>query len=313
MPTKSRPRSEIHVAVLMGGWSAEREVTLSSGRECAKALETAGFKVTAIDVDLSIAATLAALKPDVCFNALHGRWGEDGCIQGVLEVLGLPYTHSGVRASAVAMDKAMTKRIVAQMGVPVAEAREVTPQEAMADHVMPPPYVVKPVSEGSSVGVVIVKAGANRPPEAIRTVPVTQDGHLMVERFIPGRELTCATIMGEATEIIDIVAAGHLEFYDYEAKYAPGGSEHILPAKIPASVRDAIRKHTVAAHEALGCRGVSRCDFRWDEAKNELIFLEINTQPGMTPTSLVPELAAHRGLSFPELCALMVDDAGLNR
>jgi D-alanine-D-alanine ligase len=297
----------------MGGWSAEREVTLSSGRECAKALETAGYTVTAIDVDRNIAATLTALKPDVCFNALHGRWGEDGCMQGVLEVLGLPYTHSGVRASAVAMDKAMTKRIVAQVGVPVAEAREVTPQEAMADHIMPPPYVVKPVSEGSSVGVVIVKSGANRPPEAIRSVPVTQDGHLMVERFIPGRELTCATILGEATEIIDIVSAGHLEFYDYEAKYAPGGSEHILPAKIPAAVRDAIRKHTVAAHEALGCRGVSRCDFRWDEAKNELIFLEINTQPGMTPTSLVPELAAHRGLSFPDLCALMVEDAGLNR
>jgi D-alanine-D-alanine ligase len=313
MPTTKRLRSQTHVAVLMGGWSAEREVSLSSGRECAKALAEAGFRVTPVDVDRNIAATLAALKPDVCFNALHGRWGEDGCLQGLLEVMALPYTHSGVGASAIAMDKSMTKRIVAAAGVPVAEAREVTPEEALADHALPPPYVAKPISEGSSVGVVIVKAGANRPPEAIRSIPLTEARKLMVERFIPGRELTCATILGEASEIIDIVAAGHLEFYDYEAKYAPGGSKHVLPAAIPARVRDAIRRHTVAAHEALGCRGVSRCDFRWDEAKDELIFLEINTQPGMTPTSLVPELAQHRGLSFAELCALLVEDAGLNR
>ena len=256
---------------------------------------------------------LTKLKPDVAFNALHGRWGEDGCVQGVLEILAIPYTHSGVRASSVAMDKAATKRIVAQAGVPVAEAREVMAAEALAEHVLPPPYVVKPIAEGSSVGVVIVAAGANRPPEKIRTVPVTKDGKLMVERFIPGRELTCATILGEATEVIDIVSAAHLAFYDYEAKYAPGGSEHILPAKIPATIRDAIRRHTVAAHEALGCRGVSRCDFRWDENKNELIFLEINTQPGMTSTSLVPELAAHKGISYPEFVALLVEDASLER
>jgi D-alanine-D-alanine ligase len=211
------------------------------------------------------------------------------------------------------MDKAATKRIVAQVGVPVADAIEVTRDAAMADHVLPTPYVAKPISEGSSVGVVIVPAGANRPPEAIRSIPLNADGRLMVERFIPGRELTCATLFDEASEIIDIVAADHLTFYDYEAKYAPGGSKHILPADLPARVRDDVRRHTVAAHRALGCRGVSRCDFRYDPARDELIFLEINTQPGMTATSLVPELAQHRGISFPEFLALMVEDAGLER
>lgn len=311
--SSSKPRSEIHVALLMGGWSAEREVSLSSGRECSAALEAEGYKVTRVDVDRDIAATLRALKPDVCFNALHGRWGEDGTIQGVLEVLAIPYTHSGVLASSVAMNKTVTKRVVAMSGVPVAEAREVSVAEALADHVLPPPYVAKPIAEGSSVGVVIVKAGANRPPEAIRTIPLTRDGQLMVERYIPGRELTCATIDGEASDVIDIVAAHHLEFYDYEAKYAPGGSKHILPAQIPDRIRDAVRRHTVAAHHALGCRGVSRCDFRWDEEKDELIFLELNTQPGMTPTSLVPELAQHRGWSFGRLVSWLVEDAGLDR
>jgi D-alanine-D-alanine ligase len=307
------PRKFTHVAVLMGGWSAEREVSLSSGKECADALETAGYRVTRIDVGRDIGDVLTKLKPDVCFNALHGRWGEDGCVQGLLEVLGIPYTHSGVRASAVAMDKQQTKRIVAAAGVPVAEAVEVTPAEALADHVMPVPYVAKPIAEGSSVGVVIVPKGANRPPEKIRTVPLTADGKLMVERYIPGRELTCAVIMGEATEIIDIVSAAHLQFYDYEAKYAPGGSQHILPAVVPTVLRDQIRRHTKAAHDALGCRGVSRCDFRWDEATGELAFLEINTQPGMTPTSLVPELGQNRGLSFPALVSLLVEDASLER
>jgi D-alanine-D-alanine ligase len=302
-----------HVAVLMGGWSAEREVSLSSGKECADALEVAGYCVTRVDVGRDITDVLTRLKPDACFNALHGRWGEDGCIQGLLEVLGIPYTHSGVRASSVAMNKQQTKRIVAEVGVPVAIALEVTPTEALAEHVMAPPYVVKPISEGSSVGVVIVTSGANRPPDQIKTVPVTPDGHLMVERYIPGRELTCAVIMGEATEIIDIVSAAHLKFYDYEAKYAPGGSEHILPAVIPVALREAIRRHTLAAHVALGCRGVSRCDFRWDEANSDLVFLEINTQPGMTPTSLVPELGQHRGLSFPQLVAALVEDASVDR
>jgi D-alanine-D-alanine ligase len=297
----------------MGGWSAEREVSLSSGRECTKALQQAGFRVTPVDVGRDLAAVLAQLKPDVCFNALHGRWGEDGCVQGLLEMMGIPYTHSGVRASAVAMDKERTKTIVAMAGVPVAGAKLVTIDEALADHVLPPPYVAKPISEGSSVGVVIVKAGANRPPDRIRTIPTTAEGQIMVERFIPGRELTCGVILDEPTELIDIVSAGHLEFYDYEAKYAPGGSQHILPAQVPPSVRDRVRSYTHAAWTALGCRGVARADFRWDDQKDELIFLELNTQPGMTPTSLVPELGAHRGLTFPELCARLVADASLDR
>jgi D-alanine-D-alanine ligase len=302
-----------HVAVLMGGWSAEREVSLSSGRECANALEGEGFRVTRIDVSHDLAAQLAEVKPDVCFNALHGRWGEDGCVQGLLEVLEMPYTHSGVLASSVAMNKEWTKQIVRSVGVPVAHGVLVTPEVALADHAMPPPYVAKPVAEGSSVGVVIVKAGANRPPEAIRRIPVTRDGQIMVEKFIAGRELTCAVVGDTVTDIIDIVAADHLEFYDYEAKYAPGGSKHILPARIPDDVSRAIQAHTLAAHRALGCRGVSRSDFRWDDATGELVFLEINTQPGMTPTSLVPELGQHMGLSFGALVAWLVEDASINR
>jgi len=311
MTEKSRERQ--HVAVLMGGWSAEREVSLSSGRECAAALEAEGFRVTRVDVGRDLAARLVELEPDVCFNALHGRWGEDGCVQGLLEVLGIPYTHSGPLASAVAMHKEQTKRVVRALGVPIAEARIVTPAEALADHVMEPPYVAKPIAEGSSVGVVIVKRGANRPPEAVRTIPVTRDGHIMVETYVAGRELTCGVIGDLATEIIDIVPAENLEFYDYEAKYAPGGSRHILPAAIPAKVRDAVRKYTLAAHQALGCRGISRCDFRWDEEKDELVFLEINTQPGMTPTSLIPELAAHAGIPFGKLLAWLIEDASVDR
>lgn len=302
-----------HVAVLMGGWSAEREVSLSSGRECAKALEGEGYRVTPVDVGHDLAARLGEVAPDVCFNALHGRWGEDGCVQGLLEVLEIPYTHSGVLASSVAMNKEWTKQIVSRVGVPVANGVLVTPDAALADHALPPPYVAKPVAEGSSVGVVIVRPGVNRPPEAIRTVPVTREGHIMVEKFIAGRELTCGVVGENVTDIIDIVAADHLEFYDYEAKYAPGGSRHILPARIPDAIRSSIQDHTKAAHRALGCRGVSRSDFRWDEATGELAFLEINTQPGMTPTSLVPELAQHMGLSFGALVAWLVEDASTAR
>lgn len=302
-----------HVAVLMGGWSAEREVSLSSGRECAKALEEAGYRVTPIDVGRDLAARLAEIQPDVCFNALHGRWGEDGCVQGVLEVMGIPYTHSGVMASAIAMNKEQTKRIVAKAGVPIAEGRLVTPELAMADHVLPPPYVAKPIAEGSSVGVVIVERGANRPPEIIRKIPVTRENELMIEAYIAGRELTCGVIGDTVTDIIDIVPAGHLEFYDYEAKYAPGGSRHILPAKVPAAIREAVRAHTLAAHRAVGCRGVSRSDFRYDEERGQLVFLEVNTQPGMTPTSLIPELAQHLGLSFPQLVSWLVEDASTDR
>jgi D-alanine-D-alanine ligase len=313
MTTKATGQGKPHVAVLMGGWSAEREVSLSSGRECVKALEGEGFRVTPIDAGHHLAQQLAEVAPDVCFNALHGRWGEDGCVQGLLEVLEIPYTHSGVLASAMAMDKERTKQIVQGVGVPVARGLIVTPEAALADHVMAPPYVAKPVAEGSSVGVVIARSGANRPPEAIRTIPVSREGHIMVEKFVAGRELTCCVIGDEVSDIIDIIAADHLEFYDYEAKYAPGGSKHILPAHIPDAVRRAIQSHTLAAHRALGCRGVSRSDFRWDEATGELAFLEINTQPGMTPTSLVPELAQHMGLSFGALVAWLVGDASIAR
>jgi D-alanine-D-alanine ligase len=302
-----------HVAVLMGGWSAEREVSLSSGRECATALEGEGFRVTRVDVGRDLATKLVELAPDVCFNALHGRWGEDGCVQGLLEVLDIPYTHSGVLASSIAMHKEQTKRVVRAVGVPVAEARLVSPAEAMAAHVLEPPYVAKPIAEGSSVGVVIVKRGANRPPEAIRSIPVTRDGEIMIEPYIAGHELTCGVIGDTVTDIIDIVPAPNLEFYDYEAKYAPGGSRHILPAPLPSNVRRAVQDFTLKAHRALGCRGISRCDFRWDDATDELVFLEINTQPGMTPTSLIPELAAHAGMPFGKLLAWLVEDASLDR
>jgi D-alanine-D-alanine ligase len=302
-----------HVAMLMGGWSAEREVSLSSGRGCTKALEGEGFRVTQIDVGHHLAEQLAEVAPDVCFNALHGRWGEDGCVQGLLEVLEMPYTHSGVLASAIAMDKERTKQIVQGVGVPIAMGLLVTPEAALAEHVMAPPYVAKPVAEGSSVGVVIARSGANRPPDAIRTIPLSRDGQIMVERFVAGRELTCCVIGDEVSDIIDIIAADHLEFYDYEAKYAPGGSKHILPARIPDEIRRTVQGHTLAAHRALGCRGVSRSDFRWDEATGELAFLEINTQPGMTPTSLVPELAQYMGRSFGALVAWLVEDASILR
>ncbi len=313
MTATKPPRRYPHVAVLMGGWSAEREVSLSSGKGCADALEAEGFRVTRVDADRDLAATLAALKPDACFNALHGRWGEDGCVQGLLEVLGLAYTHSGVLASSLAMHKERTKEIVARHGVPVAAGVLVTREDALRDHAIEPPYVAKPVSEGSSVGVVIVKSGANRPPEAIRQIPVTREGQIMVERFVAGRELTCGVIGDKATGIIDIVAAGHLQFYDYEAKYAPGGSRHILPADIPAGVAAAIQRHTLAAHQALGCRGVTRSDFRYDDTTGELAFLEINTQPGMTPTSLIPELAEYAGMSYGQLVAWLVEDASTDR
>ena len=301
-----------HVAVLMGGWSAEREVSLRSGAGCADALEQAGYKVTRVDVGRNLAERLRELKPDCCFNALHGRWGEDGCVQGLLEVLGIPYTHSGVLASALAMNKVRAKLARAAAGVPVASGVTISRDEALKDHGLEPPYVAKPIAEGSSVGVVIVSSGANRPPEAIGQI-ATLEGNIMLETFVAGYELTCSVVGDRVTEIIDIVPAENLTFYDYEAKYAPGGSKHILPAKLPADVYVAIQQHTLAAHQALGCRGVSRADFRYDPAKGELVCLEVNTQPGMTGTSLVPELAAHWGWSFPDLVSWMVEDASTDR
>jgi D-alanine-D-alanine ligase len=312
---KAPERTHGHVAVLMGGWSAEREVSLRSGAACAAALEREGYRVTPIDVDRDLSAKLKKFAPDVCFNALHGRFGEDGCVQGLLECLGIPYTHSGVLASALAMHKERAKDVMGPAGVPVADAEVVTRREAMSRHVLAPPYVVKPVAEGSSVGVVIVEVGANAPPQKIGDGG-SPDDLVMVERYIPGRELTCAVIGDFVTDVIEIKPLKGLDFYDYEAKYAPGGSQHVLPADILPDVYQLVRKYTVAACRALGCRGAARADFRYDDTTDgagELICLEVNTQPGMTETSLVPELAQHAGWSFGELVRWLVEDASCNR
>ncbi len=309
------PRTFGHVAVLMGGLSAERSVSLRSGEAVAAALEGEGYRVTRIDVGRDIARRLDEVRPEVCFNALHGRFGEDGLIQGILETMDIPYTHSGVLASALAMHKEKAKAIMKPAGVPVAEARLVLRGEAAAAHALPPPYVVKPVDEGSSVGVLIVRAGTNDWAKLIRDGG-PEDQIVMVERFIPGRELTCAVIGDFVTEAIEIVPEKGLAFYDFEAKYAPGGSRHELPADVLPDVYRLIRKYTLAAHASLGCRGVSRADFRFDDTAGgtgELICLEVNTQPGMTGTSLVPELAAYAGWSFGELVRWIVEDASCSR
>lgn len=308
-------RTHNHVAVLMGGLSAEREVSLRSGAAVVEALRSEGYRVTAIDVDRELAQQLTSVKPDVCFNALHGQFGEDGCVQGILELLAIPYTHSGVLSSALAMHKERAKDVMKLAGVAVAQAKLVTREQALSDHVMPPPYVVKPVAEGSSVGVVIVAPDAERPPNSI-AAGGPLDQIVMVERFIAGRELTCAVIGDFVTDVIEIVPLKGLTFYDYEAKYAPGGSKHEMPAQLLPDLYQSVRFLTLRAHQSLGCRGVSRADFRLDDTPGgtgELICLEVNTQPGMTGTSLVPELAGHAGWSFGELVRWMVEDASCNR
>ena len=301
-------RAAPRIAVLMGGLSAEREVSLVTGRSCARALREAGYAdVVEVDAGLDLPARLADLKPDVCFNALHGRWGEDGCVQGILEWMRIPYTHSGVLASALAMDKAKAKEVYAAAGLPIVQSVLATREAVEAGHVLPPPYVVKPNNEGSSVGVYIVREGANAPRLA-ETMPDT----VMVETYAPGRELT-VSVMGErALCVTDILTDG---WYDYDAKYKAGGSRHVLPAALPAPIEAACLDFALRAHRALGCRGLSRTDFRWDEARglDGLILLETNTQPGMTPTSLSPEQAAHVGISFPDLCHWIVEDASCNR
>lgn len=306
-----------HVAVLLGGWSSEREVSLNSGAACADALEVQGYRVSRIDVGRDIAQVLAELKPDVAFNALHGPFGEDGTIQGVLEILDIPYTHSGVLASALAMHKDKAKAIAAAAGVPVAEHRIVSRAQAAERHVLPPPYVVKPLAEGSSFGVIIVSRDQPHPPQSILGESWAWGEGVMVERYVPGRELTCAVLgppgAEEALDVTEIVPVGH-SFYDYEAKYAEGGSKHVLPASLKPKIYQKVRRLTLEAHRAMGCRGVSRSDFRYDEAgSGELVWLEVNTQPGMTRTSLVPELAAHAGYSFGELVSWMVEDASCRR
>ena len=295
------------VAVLMGGLSVEREVSLSSGRECANALRVAGYEVVELDAGHDLPARLAEIKPDVCFNALHGRWGEDGAVQGLLEWLRMPYTHSGVLASALAMDKARAKEVYAAAGLPVMPSLLVARDLVEAGHVLPPPYVVKPNNEGSSVGVYIVRPGSNAPRLA-----ATMPDLVMVESYAPGRELT-TTVMGERVlGVTDIITDG---WYDYDAKYKTGGSRHELPANVPADIAAACLDYALRAHRSLGCRGLSRTDFRWDETRGlaGLVLLETNTQPGMTPTSLAPEQARHAGLSFPDLCDWIVKDASCNR
>ncbi|MFC5395296.1 D-alanine--D-alanine ligase [Bosea vestrisii] len=301
-----------HVAVLMGGWSVEREVSLSSGAACARALEGVGYRVTRVEVNRDVAEVLAKLKPDVAFNALHGRYGEDGTIQGVLETLGIPYTHSGVLASSLAIRKDKAKMVVAAAGVPVAKGVTVSRFEAAKRHALPPPYVIKPIDEGSSVGVVIVKKGREHPPQEIARPDWPCGETMLAETFIAGRELTCAVMEGKSLGVTEIRAATG-EFYDYDAKYAKGGSIHICPAQILPNLYRQIEECALTAHQAIGCRGVSRSDFRYDDESDTLVWLEVNTQPGMTETSLVPELAAHAGMNFGELVKWIVEDASLNR
>ena len=301
-------RTVQNVVVLMGGRSAEREVSLSSGAECAKALRSEGFDVTELDAGRDVAERLKELAPDAVFNALHGRWGEDGCIQGLLEWLAIPYTHSGVRASSTAIDKERTKALYREHGLPVVDSLLAGRAEVEAAHVMAPPYVVKPYNEGSSVGIYIVSKDANSPPKLAADAPEV----LMVEAFAPGRELTC-TVMGDrALGVTEIITEG---WYDYHAKYAAGGSRHVCPAEIPDEITRACQAHALKAHDALGCRGISRTDFRWDDSKGAagLVLLETNTQPGMTPTSLSPEHAAHAGYTFGAFCRWIVEDASCGR
>ena len=301
-----------HVAVLMGGWSAEREVSLRSGKACADALDRLGYRVTRIDVTPDVAAVLSAAKPDVALNMLHGRPGEDGTVQGVLEILGIPYSHSGVMASAVAMRKDFTKTLFRAAGVPVTDSVVAPRQEAAKRHLMPPPYVIKPIAEGSSKGIFIVTEMHAHPPQELFRDDWPYGEMVMVERYIPGKELTCAVLGDRMLDVIEIVPA--TRFYDYEAKYAAGGSKHLLPAPILPNVYQEVRRLALAAHNALGCRGVSRADFRYDDrGTGELVCLEVNTQPGMTETSLVPELAAYAGITFDELVRWMVEDASTNR
>ena len=305
----------LHIAVLLGGLSAEREVSLRSGAACAAALESVGYRVTPVDVGRDIAEVLARLKPDVAFNALHGRFGEDGIVQGILEMLRIPYTHSGVLASALAMQKDRAKDVMQAAGIPVPHGITISRVMAAKSHVMAPPYVIKPVAEGSSVGVYIVKADQQHPPQELTRSDWPYADVVLVEKFIAGRELTCAVMGDHAMAVIDIRASNG-GWYDYDAKYAPGGSIHILPADLKPNIYQEVQRLALMAHKALGCRGVSRADFRYDDrpgGTGELVILEVNTQPGMTETSLVPEIAAYAGFSFGELVKWMVEDASCDR
>ncbi len=305
------------IAVLKGGMSPERDVSLVSGAAVAKALRGEGYDVTEIDVAPNLWEQLHTADPDIVFNALHGEWGEDGRVQGVLDLFGAPYTHSGVMASSLAMDKHRSKAVLRDVGITVPAGTLVFRTAAAEDHPMDPPYVLKPNSQGSSVGVYIVKAGANRPPEGIASNKAMGDV-VIAEAFVPGRELTVTVMDGKALAVTEIIPKS--EWYDYDAKYADGGSTHVVPAQIPQDVEDLCKTWALLAHETLGCRGITRSDFRFDEKNtqetdivNKIVMLELNTQPGMTPTSLAPEQAAYVGMSFGQLCRWIVEDASWPR
>ncbi len=301
------------IAVVKGGWSPEREVSLVSGAEAAKALAAAGYDVVEIDADHELAAQLAAARPDAVFNALHGQWGEDGCVQGLLEVMEIPYTHSGVLASSLAMDKQRAKAVFEDAGIPSPFGVIASREDAARGALMPAPYVIKPNNQGSSVGVYIIREGDNRAADALLDPQWDLGEEVLVEAFVPGRELTVAVMGGKPLCVTEILP--QTDFYDFEAKYAAGGSRHVLPAELPADVTARALELARLAHEALGCRGLSRADFRYDEAagENGLFCLEVNTQPGLTPTSLAPEQAAYFGMTFSELCAWMTEDASCLR
>lgn len=299
------------VAVVYGGWSSERDVSISSGTQMAEAARGVGYDVVEIDATRDLAVQLREAEPDAILNGLHGPWGEDGCVQGLFEVLGIPYSHSGVTSSAIAMDKRMSKAVFAREGLDVAKDVAVTREEAARAHPLDPPYVVKPVAEGSSFGVLIVPKGANGPSKILTSTDWTYGDNLMAEEFIPGRELTVTVLGANPLGVTEITTLN--EYYDFQAKYAQGGSQHVIPADIPRHVEEAALEGAVKAHNALGCRGVTRSDFRYDEVRDRVVILETNTQPGMTPTSLVPEQAAHTGMSFEALISWMIEDASCQR
>jgi D-alanine-D-alanine ligase len=303
--------NKLHIAVLMGGWSAEREVSLTSGNGVADALESRGHKVTRIDMDRNIAARLADLSPDVVFNALHGTPGEDGTVQGMMDLMGLRYTHSGLETSVIAIDKELTKMVLVPHAIRMPEGRVVASESLFEGDPLPRPYVLKPVNEGSSVGVAIVRDGGNHgdPIAKDSEGPWQEFDSLLAEPFIPGRELTVAVLNDEALAVTELRPKSG--FYDYDAKYTDGLTEHICPADIPADVQGAALDMALRAHRILGCRGASRSDFRWDDSKGEagLYLLEVNTQPGMTPLSLVPEQARYRGVDYAELVERLVEAA----
>ena len=299
------------VAVIMGGWSSERPVSLSSGKGMAEAARKSGFDVVEIDATRQLAQQLEQVKPDVALNALHGPWGEDGCVQGILEIMGIPYTHSGVLASALAMNKDKSRAVYAQHGLDIAEGGMFDVELLAKDHIYEPPYVIKPIAEGSSFGVFIVRAGANRPPKELMDGTWKFGSQALVEKFIPGRELTVGVMGDRAMAVTEITTLR--EYYDFDAKYQAGGSRHVLPADLPNAVTEAALDASLRAHKALGCRGVTRSDFRYDEKAGRLVILETNTQPGMTPTSLIPEQAAHMGIDYPSLVRWIIEDASCPR